>query len=163
MDETTRVLIERITVRHASPQPLPDGRRSDVFFDCALLSPNDLSRLAALAVGDLGEEGFDAVVGIAYSGILFAAAVAGGKQVLILKHDGTMWGTSPHGLRVLVVDDIIYTRRHAREAAARVTALGATVVGAVCIIDRAEDDSSVGETIPVYSAFQVRSSRAEVE
>lgn len=156
MDETTRALIERITVRHVTPQPLPDGRLSEVFFDCARLSPNDLSRLAALAVGDLGEDGFDAVVGIAYSGILFAAAVAGGKQVLILKHDGTLWGGSPQGLRILVVDDIMYTRRHAAEAVDNLTAQGSKVVGAVCIIDRADDDGSLAGAIPVYSAFQVR-------
>ncbi len=156
MDETTRALIDLITVRCDPPRMLPDGRTSPVFFDCSRLSPNDLSRLAAQAAGDLDEHTFDAVVGLAYDGILFASAVAGGKQVHILQTDGVLWGASISGKRVLIADDVVFTQSRALEAVTKLRALGAIVVGVVCVVDRSQGEPLL-DNIPLYSAYQVRS------
>ena len=76
MDETGRAIIEGITVRYDKPREIPGGHKVSVFYDTRLLSPNDLARLAAQATGHLDHNAFDVVLGVAYNGIFFAAAVA---------------------------------------------------------------------------------------
>lgn len=145
MDETTKAIIATITVRG------PAG----VSYECAALCPNDLARMAAEATGDLPEGTFDLVVGMAYRGILFAAAVAGGHQVAIFQHDGSLCGPAVRGRRVVLVDDVFAGPDRFKNAIEIVTAHGGTVVGCACIIDRAEGVTSLGG-LPVWSAFQAR-------
>jgi orotate phosphoribosyltransferase len=161
MDETTKKVIDRISVVYPKPTKIPTGQVCSVFYDCFQLSPSDLARLAAEAVGDIDHDSFDVVVGLAYSGILFAAAVAGGKKVAILQKDGQLFGPALKGLRVVIADDVVHSGGRIREAAAKVVAAGGTVVGCACIIDRsggkfqsgiASDEK--GETKPLWSAFQ---------
>ncbi len=145
MDETTKAIIATITVQG------PAG----LSYDCTSLCPNDLARMAAEATGDLPEGTFDLVVGIAYRGILFAAAVAGGHQVAIFQHDGSLCGPPVRGRRVVLVDDVFAGVDRFKSAGEMVTAQGGTVVGCACIIDRAERVASLGG-LPVWSAFQAR-------
>lgn len=152
MDETTRGIIERIRVVCDKPVLLPDGQECKVFYDCARLSPNDLSRLAAEATGDVEEHVFDMVVGVAYAGILFAASIAGGRSVSILQADGQLWGGSVRGRKVLIVDDVIFSGARVQRAAKRVADLGGSVVGYACIVDRS--DGKLGA--PLWSAYEAR-------
>jgi orotate phosphoribosyltransferase len=153
MDETTRSVIEKIRVPCEPPMTLPGGRSCRVFYDCARLTTNDYSRLAAEAVGDIDEHCFDAVVALAYSGILFAAAVASGKSVSILQADGGLWGPAVRGQSIILVDDVVYTGARMRSAAERLSLLGALVTGYACIIDRSE--GKVGTpALPLWSAYQ---------
>jgi orotate phosphoribosyltransferase len=153
MDETTRSVIEKIRVLCEPPMTLPGGGRCRVFYDCARLSTNDYSRLAAEAVGDIDEHSFDGVVALAYSGILFGAEVAGGKPVSIMQVDGGLWGPDVKGHSVILVDDVVYTGARMRGAAERLKMLGASVRGFACIIDRSE--GKVGTTeLPLWSAYQ---------
>jgi len=153
MDETTRSVIEKIKVKCDPPMTLPGGGVCRVFFDCARLSTNDCARLAAEATGDLDEHSFDGVVAIAYSGILFGAAVASGKPVSILQADGRLWGNEVKGRTVIVADDVVFTGARMREAAERLKLLGAVVKGFACIIDRSEGKFG-SSTLPLWSAYQ---------
>lgn len=153
MDETTKAIIEKITVRHPAPVPLPGGGQARVVYDCALLSPNDLARMAAEAMGDLPEGTFDAVLGIAYRGILFGAAVAGGHHIIIVEKDGTLCGPAIRGRKVVIADDVVHTGDHLMQVRAIAEHAGATVVGFACIVDRSED-GLIRTGLPLWSAFR---------
>ena len=161
MDETTKKVIDRISVTYAKPTQIPTGQVCSVFYDCFQLSPSDLARLAAEAVGDVDHDTFDMVVGLAYSGILYAAAVAGGKKVGIIQKDGQFFGPPLKGLRVVIADDVVHSGGRIREAAGKVVAAGGEVVGFACIIDRSGGtfhtgriSDQKGESKPLWSAFQ---------
>jgi orotate phosphoribosyltransferase len=161
MDDTTKRIIERVSIRFPKPTRIPTGQVCSVFYDCFQLTPSELARLAADAMGDLDHDAFDIVVGIAYSGILYAAAVAGGRKVAILQKDDRIFGPDLKGQRVVIADDVVCTGAHLREAARRVIEEGGIVVGYACIIDRSggvfADGIAVDQTKPVsplWSAFQ---------
>ncbi|MCO6430781.1 MAG: hypothetical protein J5J00_07960 [Deltaproteobacteria bacterium] len=153
MDETTKAIIDRITVRKDEPFKTPNGHTATVFYDCIQLSPNELARLAAQAVGHLEHDAFDIAVGLAYAGIFFSAAVAGGRQVAILQADGEFTGPPLNGKKVVVVDDVVHSGRRIGGAAERVKASGGIVVGLACIVDRSNGSVGSKET-PLWSAFQ---------
>ncbi len=157
MDETTKASIDRIAIRFEKPTRIPSGQVTSVFYDCYQLAPSELARLAADAVGDLDHDAFEFAVGLAYSGILFAAAVAGGRKVAILQKDGKIFGPDLRGKRVVIFDDVFHTGRHLVQAADRVRAEGGIVVGFVCIIDRSSGTLSGAASqlkAPLWSAFQ---------
>ncbi len=161
MDETTKKIIDKISVVYPKPTQIPTGQSCSVFYDCFQLSPSDLARLAAEAVGDVDHDTFDIVVGLAYSGILFAAAVAGGKKVAILQKDGQLFGPALQGLRVVVADDVAHSGGRMREAASKIAAVGGKVIGFACIVDRSGgvfasgfSSGPHGERLPLWSAFQ---------
>jgi orotate phosphoribosyltransferase len=162
MDETTKGIIERIAIQFPKPTRIPSGQVCSVFYDCFQLTPNDLARLAAHAVGHLDHDAFDVAVGRAYSGILFAASVAGGRKVAILQKDGRFFGPDLKGQRVVVVDDVVHSGRQLQDAAERVQAEGGRVVGFACLIDRSGGtfgnsdgaDAASGLGAPLWSAFQ---------
>jgi orotate phosphoribosyltransferase len=157
MDETTKAVIERITIRYEQPTRIPSGQLATVFYDCFQLAPSELARLAADAIGDLDHDSFDLAVGLAYSGILFAAAVAGGRKVGIIQKNGELFGPDMRGRRVFIVDDVVHTGGRLKEAARKVEAVGGIVAGFVCIIDRsagAFEGSGGGLGAPLWSAFQ---------
>jgi|688.fasta_scaffold57173_5 orotate phosphoribosyltransferase len=158
MDETTKAIIERVSIRFPKPSRIPSGQICSVFFDCFQLTPSDHARLAADAVGHLDHDAFDIVVGIAYSGILYSAAVAGGRKVVILQKDGRFFGPDLRGQRVVIADDVVFSGRHIMEATEKVKAEGGNVVGYACIIDRSggmfsgDNGGELGN--PLWSAFQ---------
>lgn len=153
MDETTKAIIERITRRHVQPITVGQGEQCTVFYNCIELTPNELTRLAADATGDLSESTYDVAVGIAYTGIFFAAAIAGGSQVAILRDDKRISGPDLTGKRVVIVDDVAHSGRSLLAAEKLVTDAGAVVVGYVCIIDRS-NGSFGSEQKPLWSAYQ---------
>lgn len=153
MDETTEDIIERITVHFPKPTQIHSGHTISVFYDCIQLSPNELARLAAQTTGHLPEGTFDVALGLAYSGILFASAVAGGKHVAILQRDGKICGPDLRGKEVVVVDDVVHTGRKIKAAETQAIALGAKVIGFACIVDRS--NGKLGdEKKPLWSAYQ---------
>ena len=155
MDDTTRAILERIVERYDTPRQLPDcDHKSKIYYDCQKLTPNDLARLGAEATGHLQDEVFDIAVGVAYKGIFFSAAIAGGRQIAILRADGKLHGPSVKGRKVLVVVDILCLGHEARRARQILTELGAEVVGAACIIDRSNGALET-ELGPIYSAHQI--------
>lgn len=153
MDETTKSIIERITRRHPTNQTIPSGHSVSVFYDCLELTPNELARLAADAMGELPHDTFDIAVGIAYNGIHYANAVAGGRHVAILQTDKKISGPSLAGKKVVIVDDVVHSGNRIREALKCVEAQNAEVVGFACIIDRS-DGKSESLRKPLWSAYQ---------
>lgn len=158
-DETTKKIIERITINYAEPTKLPSGHISKVFYDCMMLTPNDFARLAAQATGDLDQDYFDLALGIAYGGLFFAAAVAGGRGCTILQKDGLVRGPSLAGKKVIVVDDVVYSGNNLLNAKRVAEAQGATVVALACIIDRSGGkvghvDHVDRDKLPLLSAFR---------
>jgi orotate phosphoribosyltransferase len=153
MDETTRSIIEKITVTFPKPIRIPTGQVCSVFYDTFQLSPNDLARLAALAVGHLHHDDFDVAVGLSYSGILFAAAVAGGRHVNILQKDGRFFGPDLKGKKVVIVDDVVHTGGRLRDAASKVASEGGSVVGYACIVDRSSPNV-LTLSHPLWSSYQ---------
>ncbi len=153
MDETIASIISKITVKFPQPTRVPGGHLCSEFYDCSHLVPNDLARLAAYAVGHLPDDSFDVALGLAYSGILFASAVAGGRQVNIFQKDGEIYGHSIVGKRVLLVDDVIASGAHMSVAENKVEALGGIVVGYAAIVDRSAGRIGSNDK-PVWSALQ---------
>lgn len=153
MDETTKSVIERITVQYPTVCKIPSGHESKVYYECARLSPNELARLAAEATGHLPEDAFDVALGIAYNGILFAAAIAGGREVAIQKIDGGLCGGSVAGKKVVIVDDVAHSGRHLRAAEQAALAAGAIVIGYAVIVDRSDGKLNSADK-PLWSAFQ---------
>ena len=153
MDDTTRSIIDGIIVQHDKPIKLAGGHTCTIFYDIFRLTPNELARLAAQAVGHLSNDAFDVALGIAYEGIIFAAAIAGGRQVAILQTDEKIFGPSIQGKQVVIVGDIVLTGKHLFRAQQLVEAQGGRVVGYACIIDRS--NGAVGtDSCPMWSAYQ---------
>ena len=153
MDETTKAVIDAITINYDGPRRIPSGHESCKYYDCKRLSPNELARLAAEATGHLPEDAFDVALGLAYEGILFAAAVAAGKYVAILQADGKLTGADIKGKRVVIVDDVVHSGRRILDAEKIATAAGAKIVGYACIVDRS-DGAFGSKNQPLWSAFQ---------
>lgn len=157
MEDTVKIIVDRITINFPKPTRIPSGHVCSVFYDCYQLTPNDLARLAAQAVGHLEHHAFDVAVGIAYSGILFAAAVAGGRKVGIIQKDGKIFGPDLKGQRVVLVDDVVYSGKHMFDGAQDVESEGGIVVGCAAIIDRSKGSFALtlaGTQRPFWSAFQ---------
>ena len=153
MDDTTKVIIERVTIRFPRPTRIPSGHVCSVFYDTYQLTPNEMARLAADATGHLDHDAFDTVVGLAYSGILYASAVSGGRMVAILQKDGKLFGPDLRGRRVVVADDVVFSGRHLQDAVEKVEREGGIVVGCACIVDRSGGKPE-SLTQPLWSAFQ---------
>jgi orotate phosphoribosyltransferase len=153
MEDTSVAIVERISQTFSEPRTLPNGLQVTVFYDCARLTPSDLARLAADAVGNLPDHTFDMAVGLAYTGIFYAAAVAGGRPVGIYQTNQELYGPELKGRKVVLVDDVIYTGKRLAEAAAALTARGALVVGFACIVDRSESQKLL-LTKPIWSVLK---------
>lgn len=150
-DETTRAIIESITVKYPAPTVLPSGHVAQVFYDCVKLTPSDLNRLAAQAIGELNKDSFDMVVGVAFTGVLFAAAIAGGKPVGML-YENRIFGQSVSGKTVLLVDDVIFGGDAIRKAEKTLAAQGAKVFGYACVVDRS--NGALASKGQVWAAFR---------
>ncbi len=152
MDDTTREIIDRITVKFDELTTIRSGHKCHVYYDCIQLSPSELARLAASAAGHLSEHAFDMVVGMANYGIFYAAALAGGKMVGILQKDGQFYGPSVKGKKVILADDVVASGSDMRKALKAIEAQGAEVVGFACIVDRSDGKADLSR--PLWSAFQ---------
>lgn len=153
MEDTSVAIIERITQTYSEPRTLANGLQVSIFYDCARLTPSDLARLAADAVGHLADHTFDMAIGLAYTGIFYAAAVAGGRPVGIFQADQQPYGPEVKGRKVVLVDDIIFTGKRLAQAAAALTSRGALITGFACIVDRSETQKLL-LTKPIWSVLK---------
>jgi orotate phosphoribosyltransferase len=96
------------------------------------------------------------VLSPALGGIVIGQEVGralGLRAIFAERQDGALalrrgFSLSP-GDRVLIVEDVITTGGSTRETAAVATAAGATVIGAAAIIDRGQNDATLG--LPFYA------------
>jgi orotate phosphoribosyltransferase len=153
MDETTTSIIKKITQNFPLPQDIHSGHKVSVYYDCLSLTPNELARLAADALGDLKNDAFDLALGLAYRGINFANAVAGGREVGILQTDNQILGPSVKNKKIIIVDDVVHSGNKIIEAGKLVEKAGGEIVGYACIVDRSDGKHS-NLSKPLWSAYQ---------
>lgn len=134
---------------------LSSGRRSPVFLQKAIVfsDPPTTERLcAALALKLRAEFGdIDTVVGPAVGGLIpgyETARALGCRAVYTERQDGQM--TLRRGFqiapeeKVVIVEDIVTTGLSMRETRDALVAIGVNVVGAGCVVDRANGAADTG-------------------
>lgn len=126
---------------------LRSGRRSKYYLDKYLFetAPDILAELGRLFAARAADA--DQIAGAELGGVALAAAtaMACGKPFIIVRNARKDYGTGNlfegkllEGAKVLLVEDIATTGGQVLEAAAALTAAGATVTKIVCTIDRME-------------------------
>ena len=152
---------------------LTSGRRSDYYVDGkqVTLDGRGLYLVARLALARCRELHVDAVGGLTLGADPIAAAVAAlsGEGVrplhaFIVRKEVKEHGTSKAiegpplsgEMRVVLVDDTLTTGGTFLQARERVAETGATVVEALCVVDREEGgrEALVAAGIPVHSLFR---------
>jgi orotate phosphoribosyltransferase len=150
---------------------LSSGMHSPYYLQCArvLMEPARATRLCAALIAMLRENtpglSIDAVVAPALGGIVLGYELARQLGVLSLfveRIDGRFalrrGFALERGSRVLLAEDVVTTGLSSRECLACVTAAGATVVAAACLIDRSGGRADLGAplialaelALPVY-------------
>lgn len=112
---------------------LNSGKKSTVFYDFDLLTPQELLAYADKLCVKLQDVEFDFVVAPALGGILLGWIVAGefGKRLVIADKNGKMRGVEKvEGTRYLIVDDVISTYGTAQEVAKNLPAYSPVGVAA---------------------------------
>ena len=136
---------------------LSSGMHSPYYLQCArvLMEPARAERVCAALTARLRRElpglSLDAVVAPALGGVVLGYELARQLGVLSLfveRVDGRFalrrgFALEP-GSRVLLAEDVVTTGLSSRECMACVTAAGATVVAAVCLIDRTGGSADLG-------------------
>jgi orotate phosphoribosyltransferase len=153
-DRLLEVVRERGLIQFDEPRQLASGEYSRDFIDAkAGLSRGRDLRLACAVIADAVADagiGFDAVGGLTLGADQFAHGVAAhlgdDHEWFVVRKQPKGRGTDQlvegaalaAGTRVLLVDDIVTTGSSIRLAHERVVATGASVVGAVTLVDRSD-------------------------
>jgi orotate phosphoribosyltransferase len=152
---------------------LTSGRRSDYYVDGkqVTLDGRGLYLVARLALEHCREQDIDAVGGLTLGADPIAAAVAalsgeGARPItaFIVRKEVKAHGTGRAiegpdlrpGRRVLLVDDTLTTGGTFLQAREAVAATGATIVGALCVVDREEGgrETLEGAGITLHALFR---------
>ncbi len=135
---------------------LSSGSKSGYYLDLRLVpSHPEIYRLALDAYRQMadgvGADRFDAVAGVATSGLLMSSplAVFLRKPMIYVRRDDKGHGTRrliegdvPAGTRVLLVDDLATSGESLAEAVTKLRTFGHTVTDALVLVDRLEGASS---------------------
>jgi orotate phosphoribosyltransferase len=152
---------------------LTSGRTSDYYVDGkqVTLDGRGLYLVARFTLEHCHEHGIDAVGGLTLGADPMAAATAALSgdtdhpiTAFIVRKEVKTHGTGRPiegpdlvpGMRVLLVDDTMTTGGTFLQAQAAVVATGATIVGALCVVDREEGGREALEAagIPLHALFQ---------
>jgi orotate phosphoribosyltransferase len=152
---------------------LSSGMHSPYYLQCArvLMAPARAAQLCAALIARLRQAmpavSIDAVVAPALGGIVLGYELARqlGVLSLFVEREGGRFALRrgfalERGSRVLLAEDVVTTGLSSRECLACVTAAGATVVAAACLIDRSGGRADLGAPLialaelelPVYPA-----------
>jgi orotate phosphoribosyltransferase len=136
---------------------LSSGMHSPYYLQCArvLMEPGRAMRLCAALLAKLHRElpalSIDAVVAPALGGVVLGYELARqlGVLSLFVEREAGRFAlrrgfTLEPGSRVLLAEDVVTTGLSSRECMACVTAAGATVVAAACLIDRSRGRADLG-------------------
>ena len=136
---------------------LSSGMHSPFYLQCAsvLMEPARATRVCAALLAKLRRGlpalSIDAVVAPALGGVVLGYEIARqlGVLSLFVEREGTRFAlrrgfTLEPGSRVLLAEDVVTTGLSSRECMACVTAAGAKVVAAVCLIDRSGARADLG-------------------
>jgi orotate phosphoribosyltransferase len=144
------VVRERGLLRLPEPVRLSSGELSRDFVDgkAALSRGEDLERASRALLAGVAGTAFDAVGGLTMGADQFAhvMAVLAGAEWFVVRKEPKGRGTNKlvegarigAGTRVLLVDDVVTTGGSIVKAFDAITAVGATVVAAVTLVDRGE-------------------------
>ncbi len=143
-------IVERGLIRFDEPVTLASGGLSREFVDgkAALSRGEDLENACRAMLDLVSGIDFEAVGGLTMGADQFAHVMAGlaRKEWFVVREEPKGRGTAKlvegaridPGARVLVVDDVITTGGSILRACEAVEALGATVAGALSLVDRGE-------------------------
>jgi orotate phosphoribosyltransferase len=152
---------------------LSSGMHSPYYLQCArvLMEPARAMQLCAALIARLHRAlpgvTIDAVVAPALGGVVLGYELArqlGVRSLFVERADGRFalrrGFALEHGSRVLLAEDVVTTGLSSRECMACVTATGASVVAAACLIDRSGGRAELGVPLialaeldlPVYPA-----------
>jgi orotate phosphoribosyltransferase len=147
---------------------LSSGMHSPYYLQCArvLMEPARATRLCAALIARLRENmpglSIDAVVAPALGGIVLGYELARQLGVLSLfveRTDGRFalrrGFALERGSRVLLAEDVVTTGLSSRECLACVTAAGATVVAAACLIDRSGGRADLGAPLIALAELEL--------
>lgn len=136
---------------------LSSGMHSPFYLQCArvLMEPARATRVCAALLAKLRRGlpalSIDAVVAPALGGVVLGYEIARqlGVLSLFVEREGTSFAlrrgfTLEPGSRVLLAEDVVTTGLSSRECMACVTAAGAEVVAAACLIDRSGARADLG-------------------
>ncbi len=145
---------------------LTSGRHAAYYMQCAKLLqyPEVAGPLLEQLASYFKDQNVTVVAGPATGAIIISYEVAralGVKSVFSERENGQMCfrrGFEIHPEdRVLVVEDVITTGGSTKEVIAAVRALGATVVGAGCIVDRSGGTVDLGVELKPLVSLQIES------
>lgn len=137
-------------LRLPEPVVLASGELSRDFIDgkAALARGADLKLACEALIESVGDIDFDAVGGLTMGADQFAhvVAVLANRDWFVVRKEPKGRGTNKlvegarvgEGTRVLLVDDVVTTGGSIKKAYAAISALGASIVGAVTLVDRGE-------------------------
>lgn len=128
MDETSSAILQKLSREGGTPRERVER-----------LLPNEIARLAAVTVGHLRDDTFDAVCGIAFDGILFSTAIAGGRPIAFFAPDGELHGPSLVGKSVLIAGGALVDSVPLERAVAAIAAQGGKVVGIAAVLSSLKD------------------------
>lgn len=141
---------------------LSSGLHSGGYCQCAkLLRFPDLAAQVLAAVAEQVKDlGITKVCGPAMGGVLVSYELGrqlGLESIFTERKDGEMqlrrgFSVGP-GDKVLIAEDVITTGKSTLETVKALEALGASVIGAACIVDRRGTDCAF--TLPVYPALKL--------
>ena len=141
---------------------LSSGLHSEKYLQSALVLqfPDLAERLGQAIAARTKHLQPTAVLSPALGGIVIGQEVGralGVRAVFAERSDGTLMLRRGFSLtasdRILVVEDVITTGKSTRETVDVATAAGATVVGAASIIERGNNDATLG--LPLYSLVKL--------
>ncbi|MGI8983957.1 MAG: orotate phosphoribosyltransferase [Acidimicrobiales bacterium] len=168
MDDDVAALARRVgeACRLTGSFTLRSGQVSDTYFDKYLFEadPRLLREVAAAAV-PLVPSDTEVLAGLELGGVPVATALslATGLPAAFVRKEAKRYGTAKlaegaeiNGRRVLIVEDIVTTGGQVVLSAADLRERGATLVGALCVIDRSDGDHHLAaanlELISLFTA-----------
>ena len=166
MDDDLAALARRVgnACRLTGTFTLRSGQMSTTYFDKYLFEadPELLRKVAAAAVR-LIPPGTEVLAGLELGGVPVATALslATGLPAAFVRKEAKKYGTAKlaegaeiAGRRVLIVEDIVTTGGQVVLSARDLRERGASLVGALCVIDRSNGDHELaGEDLELISLF----------
>lgn len=141
---------------------LSSGLHSGGYCQCAKLLrfPGLAAQVLASVTEQVKELGITKVCGPAMGGVLVSYELGrqlGLESIFTERKDGEMqlrrgFEVGP-GDRILIAEDVITTGKSTMETVKALEAMGASVIGAACIVDRRGADCAF--TLPVYPALRL--------